>query len=300
MAATTRSDVEIEIDRLYQRPLDEFVQARNELGSRVRAQGNGEAALRLHSLAKPSIFAWAVNQLYWQARPAFDALMKAGQQLRRVQATALQGRAADLRNAGRERDVALVAALDRTLELLQQAGHPATPAMRLRLASNLDALAAHGGTPPGTVPGRLVEDLEPPGFEVFAGIERRAARAGKAEPEEPRRQRTSAPKVVSFEAIANARRAVADAERALNEKRAEAHRAVAALEQARAEVQAAQAETERAKSAWDAAQRRVEQAERRVPARESAAERARRAADQAVQAADRARATLEAVRRERK
>jgi hypothetical protein len=299
MAAKDRPDIDAEIDRLYQLPLEEFVSARNDRALRARAEGDGEAALRLHSLAKPAVSAWAVNQLYWRARPAFDGLVKAGQALRVAQEATPGGRTGNVREAGRERDAALVAALERAIDLLQQAGHPATPAMRLRVATNLDALAAYGGAPPGAVPGRLVEDLEPPGFEVFTGIRPRAMRAGKPASEEPRRQRAAAPKVVSFEAVATARRAVADAERAASEKRAEAHRAAAALEEARADVKTAQAEAERAKSAWEEARRRVEQAERRVPDRENEAERARRAADEANQAVDRASATLETVRREK-
>ena len=299
MAAKNRPGIDGDIDRLYQLPLEEFVAARNERASRARAEGDGEAALRLHSLAKPAASAWAVNQLYWRSRPVFDALMQAGQALRAAQAATLSGRAGDVREAGRERDAALVPALEEALGLLRQAGHPVTPAMRLRVATNLDALAAYGGAPPGVVPGRLVDDLDPPGFEVFTGIRTHGLRARKPAPEEPRRPRATTPKVVSFEAIATARRALADAERAASEKRAEAHRAASALDEARADVTAARADAERAKAAWEEAQRYVEQAERRVPERENEAARARRAADEANQSVDRARAALEAVKREK-
>ncbi len=299
MSAKPQADIEPDIDRLYQLPLDEFVQARNDLAARVRAESQEDAAMRVHSLAKPSVSAWAVNQLYWRARPEFDALMKAGQKLRATQQATLAGRAADVRQAGKERDAALVAALDRTLALLRESDHPATPAMRLRIATDLDALAAYGGSPPGGAAGRLVDDLDAPGFEVFEGMRARAGKPAKAEREGRRPHKRPAAEVVSFEAIAGARRAVADAEHAAAEKRAEAQRAASALDEARADLTAAQAEEARAKSTWENAQRRLGQAEHRVPERERDAELARRAAQEAGEAIERARAALEAVRRKK-
>ena len=299
MTTKIQTDVDPEIDRLYQLPLDEFVHARNELAARVRAEGRENEAMRVHSLAKPSVSAWAVNHLFWRARAEFDALMKAGARLRAAQEATLGGRGGDVRNAGKERDAALVGALDRTLDLLQQSGHPATPAMRLRIATDLDALAAYGGSPPGGAAGRLIDDLDAPGFEVFEGMRARARRPLKREPEGRRPHRRAAAEVVSFEAIAGARRAVAEAERAAGEKRAEAQRAADALDQARADVKTAHADEARAKSAWDEARRRLEQAEHRVPEREKQAEDARRAAREAGEAIERARAALEQVRKKK-
>jgi hypothetical protein len=303
MSGKIQADIEPEIDRLYQAPLDEFVQARNGLAARARADGHEAVALRVHSLAKPSVSAWAVNQLYWRAQTEFEALMRAGQQLRAAQEATLAGRGADVREAGKHRDAALVTALDRALDLLRDSGHAPTPAMRLRIATDLDALAAYGGSPPGGAAGRLVEDLDAPGFEVFDGMRaagrnaRGAAEPKKADREMRRPRKRAAAEVVSFEAIANARRAVADAERALSEKRSEAQRAASALDQARADVKAAHAEEARAKSAWDDARGRLEEAERRVPEREQEAERARLDAQDAIAAIERARAALDAVRK---
>lgn len=299
MTAKTHSDVDAAIDRLYQIPLDDFVQARNELAAQVRADGDADTALLMQSLAKPPLSAWAVNQVYWHARQAFDALAKAGQRLRSAQEATLAGRAADVRDAGKGRDAALVAALEAALDLLQKTGHPATPAMRLRIATNLEALAAYGGTPPGTSPGRLTEDLDPPGFEVFAGIRPRAEKARKPEPEERRPHRSGTGKVVSFEAIAKARRALAEAEHTASEMRTQALRAEAALEHAQDAVKAAQVEADRAKAAWEEANRKVEQAERRVPEHEQAATTARRGADEAAAEVERARATLDAAKKQK-
>ncbi len=296
MTSKTPTETETEIDHLYQLALDAFVEARNDLAARMRADGQAQEALRIQALAKPPVSAWAVNQLYWRARTEFDALMRTGQKLRAAQEATLKGRGGDVREAGKQRDAALVSALERTLDLLQQSGHPATPAMRLRIATDLDALAAYGGTPPGTVPGRLVEDLDPPGFEVFDGLRSRGSKAAKPEPDERRSRRRGAAQVVSFEAIAGARRAVSDAEHAASEKRAEAHRAERALEHARAEAKTARGEVVRAKAAWETAQRQAEEAERILPAREEELEGARRAVADASAALESARAALEALK----
>ena len=297
--AKTRSDVESGVDHLYQLPLAEFVQARNDLASQLRGDGDTEAALRVQSLAKPPLSAWAVNQVYWHARPAFDSLARAGQRLRTAQQAALAGRGADVRDASKARDAALVAALEAALDLLQRADHSPTPAMRLRIATNLEALAAYGGRPPAAAPGRLAEDLDPPGFEVFTGMRGGPEKARKPEPDERHEHRPATAKVVSFEAIAKARKELAEAERAASERRADAHRAEAALEDARAAVKAARGEVDRARTAWEEANRRAEQAERRVPEHEEAAKLARRAADEAAAGVERARAALDALKRQK-
>lgn len=82
-----------DIDALFQLPVDEFTSARNALANRLKAAGRADAASRVKALPKPPLSAWAVNQLYWRHRTAFDALLAAGDRLRRAQATSL--RAAD-------------------------------------------------------------------------------------------------------------------------------------------------------------------------------------------------------------
>ena len=55
--------VEREIDELFDLPLDEFTAARNDLAKRLKRDGDEDAAEQVRSLPKPSIAAWAVNQL---------------------------------------------------------------------------------------------------------------------------------------------------------------------------------------------------------------------------------------------
>ena len=83
------------IDDLYRAPLNEFTGARNALAKTL----SGDDAKRVRALAKPTLVPWAVNQVYWHARAAFDRLMKSGERLRKAQIAALEGRSADVRAA---------------------------------------------------------------------------------------------------------------------------------------------------------------------------------------------------------
>ena len=73
-----KSKLEDDIDALFKLPLAEFTSERNTLAARLKKEGRRNDADRVKLLAKPSISAWAVNQLYWDHREAFDQLMASG------------------------------------------------------------------------------------------------------------------------------------------------------------------------------------------------------------------------------
>ena len=62
------TDLERELDTLFQAPFAEFVGARNGLAARLKKEGRDDESARVRGLAKPSFTAWLVNQLYWSAR----------------------------------------------------------------------------------------------------------------------------------------------------------------------------------------------------------------------------------------
>ena len=66
----TMSKMDDEAAALYRVPLGEFTAARNALAKQL-----GPAAADVRTLAKPHAAAWAVNQLYWQRRATYDALI---------------------------------------------------------------------------------------------------------------------------------------------------------------------------------------------------------------------------------
>src|SRR5712691_7484286 len=96
-----------QIDDLYQRPLDQFIEARAALASQLK----GDEARRVKQLKKPTAVPWAVNQVYWHARPLFDRVLTSGQALRLAQIAALEGRAADVRGATKTHRDAVVSAV---------------------------------------------------------------------------------------------------------------------------------------------------------------------------------------------
>ena len=165
------------IDELYQAPLKEFTAKRNALLKAMR----GADATRVRTLAKPSVAAWAVNQVYWQARLLYDRVIKSGERLRHAQIAALEGKSADVRGASDAHRRAVADAVAEAERLAGTAGsRPATDAL-MRTFEAL-SLAAE----PPEHPGRLSDALQPAGFEALAGITPKApapsARASRDRP----------------------------------------------------------------------------------------------------------------------
>jgi hypothetical protein len=243
-----------EIGRLYQLPLDEFTPARNALAKRA-----GNDASRVRALTKPSVPAWAVNQLHWRDRQAWDALVAAAENARKVNRSVLAGKGGDVRAANTVHDEAVEAAFKATLALLSSSGHPLTDATRQAIATTLRAL------PGEEAAGRLTKPIQPGGLEALAGL---PVAAGTHKPE-PARER-----VKQKQAEASAARELKDAETAARREEfeharldREARRAESALEKAREAV-------ERATAGLDRAEREARDA---AAASRAAAERARKA-----------------------
>ena len=163
------SQLDEEVDRLYQLPAGEFVAARNALAKRA-----GPGAEAIKSLQKPNMPAWAVNQLFWTRRKAFDRLMDAAKKLRAAHSQMLSGKRADVAAAEAAHREAMKEATTGVREILSAAGDPATSATMNAVTETLEAL------PGPEQPGRLVRPLKPRGFEALAGIVPGAAAASSA------------------------------------------------------------------------------------------------------------------------
>lgn len=271
--------LEAQIDRLYELPLDEFTAARNAL-----AKEAGTDAARVRALQKPSVAAWAVNQLYWQKRDVWDALIAAAESARRAHKAVLSGRSGDVRASSEVHEESVEAALKATLSLLQSSAHPVTDATRQQIATTLRAL------PGSDEPGRLTHALQPGGFEMLAGVavaggaKRHTPAAKPARPvrdETPPRSKQDARALTrAREAAAAAARALREAEQAVRreefeiarttreEKRASeaAEKAHEALARAQAELKDAERERAASKDAREAAEKRAREAEHALAA----------------------------------
>jgi len=88
-----------DVDALYRLPLAEFTAARNTLAARLKQGGRRNEADFVKTLGKPPVSAWAVNQLYWNHRDAFDRLIATRERFRQAQNSRLSRKAADMRSA---------------------------------------------------------------------------------------------------------------------------------------------------------------------------------------------------------
>lgn len=158
------------IDALYKLPLPEFTAARNALASRLKKGGHADEAERVKAIVKPSVPAWAVNQLYWKHRNTFDRLLDTGERLRKAQASKLAGHAGDVRGALDGLRETLSELTRTAADLLRESGSSTTPDAMRRVTSTLEALSSIGMVPDGPRPGRLSYEVDPPGFETLAAL----------------------------------------------------------------------------------------------------------------------------------
>jgi hypothetical protein len=237
-----------QIDDLYQLPLGEFTGARNALAKTLR----GADASDVKRLEKPTVVPWAVNQLYWRDRAAWDRLMKSGAALRTAQIAALEGKKTDVRKASEAHRKSLAEAVDRATQLAAE--HDAKPGPD-PLARMLEALSISAAPLPH--PGRLTDVVQPAGFEALTGVTPQAPLPSAA-----RRVETPA-KGVTGQKRDNVVPIDRDAER----------RAEAARREKEAKIAAATRNLERARAAESQARRALTRAEEEVRAAEAALER---------------------------
>jgi hypothetical protein len=299
------------VDELFKLPLEQFTAARNALVARLKRSGHAEQADQVKALNKPPLSAWAVNQLFWHHRKAFDDLLATGEKFRQAQAAKLGGKASDLRGALEARRESLAALTQSASALLRDAGHTPGPDIMRRVTTTLEALASYGTHPDAPEAGRLTGDVDAPGFEALAALvpqltgsstrtgeprvlpfrqqKAAAARASRAKlsPDEAR-QREAAERRARRAA---AKAAVHDAEKTLREARRLGERAEASLKKAAAAAK----EAEKAKTELEA---RYEKAKAAADAARQEARRVASDAEEAAQAVEDAERALEKSQRE--
>src|SRR5437762_858138 len=122
----TNDQFDDDIDALFKLPLAEFTPARNALAARLKQSGHRDQSERVKLLVKPSISAWAVNQLYWTHREEFDQLIATGKRFRQGQTSPRAGKVADMRESLDARRKVLSHLSDLASALLRDAGHNPT------------------------------------------------------------------------------------------------------------------------------------------------------------------------------
>jgi hypothetical protein len=269
------SSYEEAVATLYQAAHESFVAERKRLAAELKAGGDKAGATRLLALARPPVSAWAVNQLWWQARDEFEQLF----------AAAARQRAGE-RAAAAEHRERLGRLRARAGELLRAAGHAA------RVTTTLGALSVLGSFDPDA-PGALSADRDPPGFDALSLDDAAAfaASAPKAKEERGDVNVVTAASRVNDAGKASTDRASDEKERAAARRAAKAaeaeqrrRQAEEARERERKEAERArrQAERERlvelferARSEFDACEHAASERRKELRAAEAAAEQAR-------------------------
>ena len=170
IGSETKGNLDDDVDALFKLPLAEFVGARNVLAARLKRAGRANDANLVKALAKPSITAWAVNQLHWRHREALDRLLVTGQRFRQAQTSQTAARISDMRGSLDARREALSHLSNLATVLLRDAGHNPTPDTIHRITTTLEAVSAYATPSDGPAPGRLTQDVDPPGFESLASL----------------------------------------------------------------------------------------------------------------------------------
>jgi hypothetical protein len=234
------------LEALHQAPNERFVEERRRLAAALAASGDSAGSQRLAKQKKPSVTVWAVNQLWWRERDAFEELFATAASLRDGDLTAT----ADHRGAlQRLRDLAAT--------ILVDAGHRPNEGALRRIATTLSALAAEGGFGADAA-GTLERDRDAAGFSGFGedtlhGLAGRAASRVVSKPEDG----------PSKAELAEARRR---AERERAERQAERERLEGALRSARADVASAEQRIEELRGEQASAERALEEARDRAVA----------------------------------
>ena len=117
-------DSKDDVRSLYGETPERFIEARDALAARLKTEGRPDEATAVKRMKKPTVPAWALNQLAARDPAGVDALIDAGSEIRAAQQAALStgGRADRLRDAVAARRTAVVRLSNAAAEILREAG----------------------------------------------------------------------------------------------------------------------------------------------------------------------------------
>lgn len=275
--------------QLYAGGPAEFVAARTALVRSAKAEGEKEAAKRIGALRRPSVAAWALNQLVHRADPVIEELADLGARLRHATSTLDAAGLAGLRGA---RDATLASLVAAARAVAADEGQKLTPAVEAEVRDTGIAALADETAEAVLRSGTLTRALSYSGFgevdvsesaaTTSTGVVLTSIRGGR-----------SATDPTSSDAMPEARADAvgddADGEEAAAEPAESLAEALAAEERARhiadtdSDVEHAHQEVGRRRAAVDAARNRTEATRQRIQKLEEQLERARAEDDVALQ-----------------
>ena len=154
-----------EIARLYSLPLEEFTRERDELAKRLRGDGETDAAAAVKALKKPSVAAWAVNQVQRDRPDEVRELIEVTEELHRVYAKLSSAGARERLEETAEIQRRLIQSLVRCAEqLLEAGGHSASDETLMKVADTLRAAALDDEVREQVGRGRVVKERRAAGL----------------------------------------------------------------------------------------------------------------------------------------
>jgi hypothetical protein len=284
LAVAESKEVELAADELYALPPGEFTRARDARVKELRKQGDREAANAVKTLRKPTVAAWALNQLARERSKEVDRLLAAGEELRGAQEELLAGgdRSAFQEAAARERE--LVAKLSADAAALASESGERAGGLQEKVAETLHAAALDDEIAAELRAGRLVRERE-----AIGGFGAADSAPAPSSTKRPARARAKKPpprsksKASSTREEASNRQRLAAAQTDERHARRELDAAARAVKHAGERAEAAEAH------AAEAAERARTTAERLKEAKraETAARKAHTRAARALEAAER-------------
>jgi hypothetical protein len=240
------AELDREVDALYAGPPSDFIAARDALAARLKKEGDASGASEVKALRRPTVPAWAINQLARTDAAGVAELLRAGDALRKAQRKAMSGGGSGgFREAAAARRSIVSRLTDDALEILERAGSPSA-SHRDAVAATLEAASSDQEAGALLRLGRLVKEIAPPTefgalspLSVIPAVEEKAVEA----PAPPKKG--AARKPAKPTAAQKAEQKAAEAEAKLQ----------AARDEARIKAREAQASQRRADRARDEADR---------------------------------------------
>lgn len=290
---------EREIDRLFELAPEDFTAARDRLAKDLKAGGDSEGAGTVKALRRPTLAAWTVNQVVRRDSAGADALLEAGDDLRKAQRRALSGvSGGGLREATDQRRKAVRALLKVAEEILNEGGRASAGTMEA-IQATLEAASIDEKAARLLRQARLTKEFPPPsGFGEVEGLALVPTPKGPARPTSPKRSAAGSSKEGKGRGADKERDASRMAE--LRAERDDAQRQARDLERdagnARKEARRASQAAVKAEEEAGRSQRAAEEATQTARKLAATARQAGAEASRAEREADRANRFLEQVK----
>jgi hypothetical protein len=144
----------MDVDDLYSAPYDRFIAERNAL---ARSTEDKQESARIKALRKPTLPAWAINQVARSHQKEVRRLVELGDALRTA-------RGEKVRSLSKERNGAVASLVEHARAALTGAGHSDSASNLERVTNTLQAASIEPDATEELLGGRLSTDMEPSGF----------------------------------------------------------------------------------------------------------------------------------------